>query len=237
MQLKVTNLSLTYGAIQALRNVSMQAQTGKVVVLVGANGAGKSSLIRCIMGLVPKSTGEIWLGERRIDEVSTHKLGSFGMAFVPEGRRLFGEMTVLENLLLGAHCVKSKKAIQNGLEEIWRLLPILQERRHQISGSLSGGEQQMLAIARALMAQPKTVLLDEPSLGLAPITVQHVAEFITGLNRERGLTLVMAEQNARMGLRISDYAYVLETGSVVLEGQGIDLLHNDYVTRAYLGGG
>lgn len=236
MLLKVVNLSLAYGGIQAIRNVSLQAEDSRVVVLLGANGAGKSSLIRCIMGLVPRNMGEIWLGNLRIDGLPAYKIASLGLAIVPEGRRIFGDMTVLENLLVGGHQLKTRKDTKNTVNEVFNLLPRLEERSYQIAGSLSGGEQQMLAIARALMVKPKTVLFDEPSLGLAPIMVKYTAEFIIRLNRERGLTLLMAEQNARMGLRIADYSYVLENGKVVLEGPAEELLHNSYVTRAYLGG-
>jgi branched-chain amino acid transport system ATP-binding protein len=236
MQLNVTHLNLTYGGVRAFSDVSLQVPAGRIAVLIGANGAGKSSLIRCIMGLVTRNSGEIWLGEQRIDGLHPGKIASLGLSLVPEGRRVFPSMTALENLLMGAYLLRTKKETNDSVEEVWGLLPILKERRNQMAGSLSGGEQQMLAIGRALMGRPKTVLLDEPSLGLAPIVVQNLAKFIVRLNRERGLTLLMAEQNVRVGLRIADYGYVLENGTLKVEGKGEDLLHNDYVLKAYLGG-
>jgi branched-chain amino acid transport system ATP-binding protein len=236
MQLRVIDLSIAYGGIKAVRNVSMQAEGEKIVVLVGANGAGKSSIIRCTMGLTPKSGGEIWLDQARIDELPSNRLASLGLSIVPEGRRVFAHMTVLDNLLVGAHRLGNKKDMKDALEAVWGLLPVLRERKEQTAESLSGGEQQMLAIGRALMAKPNMILLDEPSLGLSPIMVQRIADFILSLNRNQGLSLVMAEQNALMGLRIAHYAYVLENGEVALEGTGKELLENDYVLRAYLGG-
>jgi branched-chain amino acid transport system ATP-binding protein len=188
------------------------------------------------MRLIPKSTGEIWLGDRRIDELPAHQLARIGLAIVPEGRRVFAQMTVLENLLMGAYGTRGGIDVRNTLDEVWNYFPALTDRRRQPAGSLSGGEQQMLAIARALMAQPKTLLLDEPSLGLGPLVVQHMAQLIVRFNRERGLTVLLAEQNASMGLQIADYAYVLENGKVSLEGRGQDLIHNEHVVRAYLGG-
>jgi len=236
MQLNVIHLNLNYGGVRAFSDVSLQVPAGSIAVLIGANGAGKSSLIRCIIGLVTRNSGEIWLGDRRIDGLRPGKIASLGLSLVPEGRRVFPSMTALENLLMGAYLLKTKKETNDNVEEVWDLLPVLKERKNQIAGSLSGGEQQMLAIGRALMGRPKTVLLDEPSLGLAPIVVQNLAKFIVRLNRERGLTLLMAEQNVRVGLRIADYGYVLENGTLKVEGKGKDLLHNDYVLKAYLGG-
>lgn len=236
MRLNVRNLNLNYGGIQALHGVSLEAPINNIVVLIGANGAGKSSLIRCIMGLAKRSAGEIWLGDQRIDGLPSYQIASLALALVPEGRRLFVSMTVSENLLVGAHLRKIRRGIENDMNEIWDYFPVLKERRHQIAGSLSGGEQQMLAIARALMLQPETLLLDEPSLGLAPLVIKSLGELIVRLKQERALTILMAEQNARMGLRLADYAYVLENGKVTLEGRGQDLVRNDYVIRAYLGG-
>ncbi|MCJ7791113.1 MAG: ABC transporter ATP-binding protein [Dehalococcoidia bacterium] len=235
MLIDVRNLSLDYGGVHALRGVSLQAQAKGLVVLVGANGAGKSSLIRCIMGLVPRSGGEIWLGGRRIDGLPPHQIAKLGLSIVPEGRRMFAQMSLLDNLLTGAYRITKRSEIKDSLDEVWHYFPVLKDRKHQLAGSLSGGEQQMLALARALMAQPNTLLLDEPSLGLAPLVVREVAALIVRLNRERGLTILVAEQNARMGLKIADYAYVLENGNVVLKGRGQDLLQNDYVVKAYLG--
>jgi branched-chain amino acid transport system ATP-binding protein len=236
MKLDVINLNLTYGGVRAISDVSLKVPAGSIAVLIGANGAGKSSLIRSIIGLVRRDSGEIWLGGQRIDGLHPGKIASLGLSLVPEGRRVFREMTVLENLLMGAYLLKTKKETRDNVEEVCDLLPVLKERKNQIAGSLSGGEQQMLAIGRALMGHPNTVLLDEPSLGLAPIVVQNLAKFIVRLNRERGLTLLMAEQNVRVGLRIADYGYVLENGTLKVEGKGQDLLHNEYVLRAYLGG-
>lgn len=237
MRLNVRNLNLNYGGIQALRGVSLEAPINNIVVLIGANGAGKSSLIRCTMGLVKRSAGEIWLGNQRIDGLPSYQIASLALALVPEGRRLFGNMTVLENLQVGAYRRKIRRKIQDDMNEIWNYFPVLRERRYQIAGSLSGGEQQMLAVARALMLQPETLLLDEPSLGLAPLVIKSLGELIVRLRKERSLTILMAEQNARMGLRLADYAYVLENGKVTIEGRGQDLIRNDYVIRAYLGGG
>lgn len=235
MQLNVVDLNLTYGGVRAFSDISLRVPASSVGVLIGSNGAGKSSLIRCIIGLVTRKSGEIWLGENRIDGLPPRKIASLGLSLVPEGRRVFAEMTVLENLLMGAYLLRTKKETKDNLEEVWHLLPVLKDRGHQIAGSLSGGEQQMLAIGRALMGNPNTILLDEPSLGLAPLVVQNLAEFIVRLNQERGLTLLMAEQNVRVGLRIADYGYVLENGVLAVEGKGEDLLHNEYVLQAYLG--
>jgi branched-chain amino acid transport system ATP-binding protein len=236
MQLSVKNLSVNYGGVRAFSGVSIEVPDRSVSVLIGANGAGKSSLIRCIIGLVKRSGGEIWLGDRRIDGVPARKMASLGLSLVPEGRRVFGYMTVQENLLMGAFILRSKKEIKDALNEVLELLPVLKERRRQLAGSLSGGEQQMVAIGRALMGRPRLMLLDEPSLGLAPIVVNNLAKFLTKLNRERGLTLLMAEQNVRMGLRIAHKGYVLENGAVTMEGRGDELLRSDHVIRAYLGG-
>jgi len=237
MFINLKDLNVKYGAVIALNGVSLKAASKKVTVLLGANGAGKSSLIRCIMGLVPANAGEIWLGDKRIDGLRPYQISQFGLSIVPEGRHVFAEMTVLENLYVGAHRRKGKrKEINNELNEIWSYFPVLQRRRDQLAGSLSGGEQQMLALGRALMAKPEVLLMDEPSLGLAPLIVKQMADLTVRLNQERGLTVLMAEQNVRMGLQVADYAYLLENGKIVLEGPGRELVGNDYIKKSYLGG-
>jgi len=232
--LKVKNINISYGAIHAIHDLSLEVNTGEIVTLIGANGAGKTSTLRAISGLNPIKSGEITYDGKLISNIGAHKIVSYGLSQVPEGRRVFGDQTIEENLLLGAYLRKSKAEIKASMEEVFTLFPRVKERRKQLAGTMSGGEQQMLAIGRALMAKPKLLLLDEPSMGLAPIVVEEIFEIIKNI-RKSGTTILLVEQNANAALQIADRGYVLETGSVVLEGLAQDLLHDDSVRKAYLG--
>lgn len=233
MMLSVKDLNASYGSIHALKGLSFHVREREIVSLIGANGAGKSTTLRAISGLI-ESTGEIEFAGRNLKVVPSHKRVGLGLAQSPEGRGVFPAMTVLENLEMGAYCRTSRKEIDEDIENSFRLFPRLKERRLQSAGTLSGGEQQMLAICRALMSRPKLLLLDEPSLGLAPMIVAQIFSIVKELN-SRGMTILLVEQNARMALKVSDRAYVLETGKITLEGRGQDLLDNDEVRRSYLG--
>ena len=232
--LKVKNINISYGAIHAIHDLSLEVNTGEIVTLIGANGAGKTSTLRAISGLNTIKSGEITYNDKLISNIGAHKIVSYGLSQVPEGRRVFGDQTIEENLLLGAYLRKSKSEIKASMEEVFTLFPRVKERRKQLAGTMSGGEQQMLAIGRALMAKPKLLLLDEPSMGLAPIVVEEIFEIIKNI-RKSGTTILLVEQNANAALQIADRGYVLETGSVVLEGLAQDLLHDDSVRKAYLG--
>ncbi|MBN7576974.1 MULTISPECIES: ABC transporter ATP-binding protein [Clostridium] len=232
--LKVENINISYGAIHAIHDLSLEVNNGEIVTLIGANGAGKTSTLRAISGLNPIKSGEITYNGKIIGNIGAHKIVSYGLSQVPEGRRVFGDQTIEENLLLGAYLRKSKSEIKASMEEVFTLFPRVKERRKQLAGTMSGGEQQMLAIGRALMAKPKLLLLDEPSMGLAPIVVEEIFEIIKNI-RKAGTTILLVEQNANAALQIADRGYVLETGSVVLEGLAQDLLHDDSVRKAYLG--
>jgi branched-chain amino acid transport system ATP-binding protein len=232
--LKVENINISYGAIHAIHDLSLEVNNGEIVTLIGANGAGKTSTLRAISGLNPIKSGEITYDGKMISNIGAHKIVSYGLSQVPEGRRVFGDQTIEENLLLGAYLRKSKSEIKASMEEVFTLFPRVKERRKQLAGTMSGGEQQMLAIGRALMAKPKLLLLDEPSMGLAPIVVEEIFEIIKNI-RKSGTTILLVEQNANAALQIADRGYVLETGSVVLEGLAQDLLHDDSVRKAYLG--
>jgi len=232
--LKVKNINISYGAIHAIHDLSLEVNTGEIVTLIGANGAGKTSTLRAISGLNQIKSGEITYNDKLISNIGAHKIVSYGLSQVPEGRRVFGDQTIEENLLLGAYLRKSKAEIKASMEEVFTLFPRVKERRKQLAGTMSGGEQQMLAIGRALMAKPKLLLLDEPSMGLAPIVVEEIFEIIKNI-RKSGTTILLVEQNANAALQIADRGYVLETGSVVLEGLAQDLLHDDSVRKAYLG--
>ncbi|ABR34916.1 MULTISPECIES: ABC transporter ATP-binding protein [Clostridium] len=232
--LKVENINISYGAIHAIHDLSLEVNNGEIVTLIGANGAGKTSTLRAISGLNPIKSGEITYDGKMISNIGAHKIVSYGLSQVPEGRRVFGDQTIEENLLLGAYLRKSKSEIKVSMEEVFTLFPRVKERRKQLAGTMSGGEQQMLAIGRALMAKPKLLLLDEPSMGLAPIVVEEIFEIIKNI-RKAGTTILLVEQNANAALQIADRGYVLETGSVVLEGLAQDLLHDDSVRKAYLG--
>ena len=232
--LKIENLHVNYGGIQALRGISMEVPDGKIVTLIGANGAGKSTTLRTITGLVKAVSGSIqWDGEEILGK-PIDKIVTTGIAMSPEGRRVFPDMTVLENLKIGAYLRKDKAEIEKDIQWVYSLFPRLEERSWQLAGTLSGGEQQMLAVGRALMSRPKLLLLDEPSLGLAPLVVQDIFTIIQEINRQ-GVTVLLIEQNANMALKIADLAYVLETGNITMSGTGAEMLADDRVKEAYLG--
>jgi len=234
--LEIKNLQVSYGAISALHGISLSVPHGKIVTLIGANGAGKTTTLKTISGLLKPQSGEIFYEGRNIAGLPPHQIVKLGVSHVPEGRMIFANLTVLENLQLGAYLQHDKKIIRDELENIFNLFPRLQEREKQIAGTLSGGEQQMLAIGRALMSKPKLLLLDEPSLGLAPLLVKAIFEIIVEINREQNITILLVEQNANLALEISHFGYVLETGKVVLAGDSAALRQNPQVKSAYLGG-
>jgi branched-chain amino acid transport system ATP-binding protein len=223
-----------YGAIQALKGVSFKVPEGSIVTLLGANGAGKSTTLKCISGLVPAARGTVSFRGQRIDGLACETIARRGISHVPEGRELFPELTVLENLKMGAYARSDKRAVQAALERVHACFPILAERRAQLAGTLSGGEQQMLAIGRSLMAEPALMLLDEPSLGLAPMLVEEIFAIIRSIHAG-GTTVLLVEQNANKALSIADYGYVLETGTIALAGDSQQLLRDDRVRRSYLG--
>lgn len=232
--LKIEGLRVNYGGIQALRGISLEVPDGKIVTLIGANGAGKSTTLRTVTGLVKAAEGSIlWDGQELLGR-SIDKIIATGIAMSPEGRRVFPDMTVLENLKIGAYLRHDKAEIDKDIQWVYSLFPRLEERSWQLAGTLSGGEQQMLAVGRALMSRPKLLLLDEPSLGLAPLVVQDIFKIIQEINRQ-GVTVLLVEQNANMALKIADLAYVLETGRITLSGTGAELLANEKVKEAYLG--
>jgi branched-chain amino acid transport system ATP-binding protein len=232
--LSVENLDLYYGDAQALSQVSLEVGEGEIVAIVGANGAGKSSLIRCIAGMEMPRSGRILFNQTTISGLESHKICNLGIGQVAEGRQVFPSLTVLENLQMGAMLPRARAAAKRNLEDVFSLFPRLAERQSQTSGTLSGGEQQMLAIGRCLMGAPELIMFDEPSLGLAPLVVQEVLHTIRLLNG-RGLTILLVEQNVAVSLKISNRAYVLENGRIVMSGPGAELLHNDRVRQAYLG--
>ena len=231
--LKVKDLHVKYGIIEAVKGVDFELNDGEIISLIGANGAGKTTIMRAISGLISSKTGEILLEGKDISMVKAEDIVKKGLIQVPEGRRIFQQQTVLENLKLGAYLRKDK--LDNDLQEIYSLFPILKERSEQLAGTLSGGEQQMLAIARAMMSKPKLLLLDEPSMGLSPLLVKEIFRIIKEIN-SRGTTILLVEQNAKMALSIADRAYVLETGKIVLSGTGEELLKSKDIKKAYLGG-
>jgi branched-chain amino acid transport system ATP-binding protein len=235
--LELRELTVNYGVITALQGVSLTVKRGAIVTLIGANGAGKTTTLRAISGLLKARSGEVRYAGRNITNLPPHEVVKLGIAHVPEGRMIFANLTVLENLHMGAYLLKDKVAINRELDYVLDLFPRLKEREKQIAGTLSGGEQQMLAIGRALMSQPKFLMLDEPSLGIAPLLVHKIFEKIVEINRERGLTILLVEQNANLALEVSSYGYVLETGKVFLENDSTALRENAEVKRAYLGGG
>jgi len=235
MLLEVDGAEVHYHKVAALKGLSLAVPDGSIVTIIGANGAGKSTTLRAISGLVKLSAGEIRYHGRRIDGLAPEKLVALGIAQVPEGRRVFPDLTVLENLMTGAFLRKDQDGIARDLDAVFAHFPQLEERKSQWGKTLSGGEQQMLAMGRALMSGPKLLLLDEPSLGLSPILVAEIAKIILEIN-QRGVPVILVEQNAEMALRLADYAYVLETGAVALEGTAAELHENDHVRRAYLGG-
>jgi branched-chain amino acid transport system ATP-binding protein len=233
--LQVKELRVHYGKAEALKGVSIQVSRGSIITLIGANGSGKTSMMRAISGLKRLSSGEVWFQGGRIDGMGPHKIVRLGIAHIPEGRRVILPLTVLENMEIGAYLRKDKKEIADSLEKIYGHFPVLKERRKQVAGSLSGGEQQMLATARALMTNPRLLLMDEPSLGLSPLLVEEVGKIINNIHKE-GVGIILVEQNAHMALKLAQRAYVLEVGNVVLEGDAADLIHDEQVRRAYLGG-
>jgi len=232
--LRVEGLNVHYGGIHALKSVTLHVPEEKVVTLVGANGAGKSTLLRTVSGLVPATSGRIRFAGRDILGIPSHRIAREGIAMAPEGRRVFVNLSVYENLLMGAYWRQEKKEIEKDIEWIFETFPRLLERRDQPAATLSGGEQQMLALGRALMSRPKLLLLDEPSLGLAPLLIREVFRVITKIHQE-GTTILLIEQNAMAALNVADYGYVVETGEIVLEGTGKDLLCDERVKKAYLG--
>jgi branched-chain amino acid transport system ATP-binding protein len=236
--LRAKNLHVHYGVIHALRAVSIHVNEREIVALLGGNGSGKTTLLSAISGVVRPSAGEIAFGGKDITRERVDRLVRLGIIHVPEGRQIFGPLTVEDNLLLGAYhrfSLRDNAAIRTEVDDVYRLFPVLGQRRRQLGGTLSGGEQQMLAIGRALLSRPKVLLLDEPSMGLAPRVVREIFEHIARLRRERGMTILLVEQNARAALAIADRGYVLETGRVVLQGSSEELLANKDVQRAYLG--
>ncbi|MCC7446966.1 MAG: ABC transporter ATP-binding protein [Anaerolineae bacterium] len=233
--LQLEAIEVYYGKIYALKGVSLTVNEGELVALIGSNGAGKSTTLRAISGILRPKQGSITYNGTRLDKIPPHQIVQMGVAQCPEGRRIFARLTVAENLRLGAVTRKDPAEIEQSREEVYHLFPRLQERASQIAGTLSGGEQQMLAIGRSLMSKPKLLLLDEPSLGLAPLLVEQIFETIKSL-RERGSTILLVEQNARQALAIADRAYVMETGKIVLSGSAAELQHNPQVEQAYLGG-
>ena len=232
--LKIENLQVAYGGIQALRGISLEVPDGKIVPLIGANGAGKSTTLRTISGLVKAKGGSIRYNDTELVGKPITSIIETGIIHVPEGRRVFPDMTVLENLKIGAYLRNDKDGIERDIRWVYELFPRLEERHWQLAGTLSGGEQQMLAVGRGLMARPKVLMMDEPSLGLAPIIVQGIFDIIREINRQ-GVTILLIEQNANMALKIADYAYVMETGRITMTGTGAELLENEAVKEAYLG--
>ena len=233
--LEVNNLSVYYGVICALKGISFAVNEGEIVSLIGANGAGKTTTMQSTVGLISKKSGSVIFDGHDITKTSCHKIVHMGMTQVPEGRRIFQELTVYENLMMGAYSMKDSSLFKTDLESIYERVPRLAERRNQIAGTLSGGEQQMLAMSRALMSHPKLLMLDEPSMGLSPLLVDQVFEIIKDINKD-GTTVLLVEQNAGKSLAISDRAYVLENGSIVLSGTGKELAASEQVQKAYLGG-
>lgn len=232
--LRLNDVHVHYQKVAALKGISMEAGEKDFVTLIGSNGAGKSTTMRAISGLVKPSAGEIWFNGQRIDGLSADKIVRLGIAHVPEGRRVFKDLTVLENLYCGAYTRRDKAGIARDLEEVFEHFPRLRERSGQLARTMSGGEQQMLAIGRALMAKPRMLLLDEPSLGLAPVIVQEIARILEQIN-QRGVSVILVEQNAELALELARHGYVLETGKVALEGEAKGLMDNEHVRKAYLG--
>jgi branched-chain amino acid transport system ATP-binding protein len=233
--LEVKNLEVYYGVICALKDISFEVNEGEIVTLIGANGAGKTTTMQSVVGLIPKKAGSVSFAGNDITKTPCHKIVHLGMTQVPEGRRIFQELTVYENLLMGAYSMKDQSGFKNDIEAVYARFPRLSERRNQIAGTLSGGEQQMLAIGRAIMSHPKLLMLDEPSMGLSPLLVDQVFEIIKDINKG-GTTILLVEQNAKKSLEISDRAYVLENGKIVLQGTGKELSESEMVKKAYLGG-
>lgn len=231
--LEVTDLEVFYGVIQAIKGISFEVNPGEIIALIGANGAGKTTTLQTITGLIPSKAGHIVYDGKDITKMPGHKLVSMGMAHVPEGRRVFAQLTVLQNLKLGAYTRKDKGELEETLKIIYQRFPRLEERKNQLAGTLSGGEQQMLAMGRALMSHPKLIVMDEPSMGLSPIYVNEIFDIIQKINAD-GTTVLLVEQNAKKALAVADRAYVLETGKIVLSGDASELMNDDSVKKAYL---
>ena len=232
--LKVNNLNVNYGVINAVKNVTFDVNEGEIVALIGANGAGKTSIMHALSGLLKSTTGDIFFMDKNINKMPAHKIIAEGLAQVPEGRRIFAQLSVEDNLEMGAYLRTDKIGIERDLENIYNKFPRLKERKHQLAGTLSGGEQQMLAMGRALMSRPKLLLLDEPSMGLSPILVNEIFEIIKEINKD-GVTIFLVEQNANKALSIANRAYVLETGKITISGEASDVANNPKVREAYLG--
>lgn len=232
--LEIKDLEVYYGMIQAIKGISFEVQEGEVIALIGANGAGKTTTLHAITGLIPVKTGKILFEGKDITKVPGYKIVSMGMAHVPEGRRVFAELSVYQNLKMGAYTRKDKEEVEKTLQMVYKRFPRLEERKNQMAGTLSGGEQQMLAMGRALMSHPKIILMDEPSMGLSPIFVNEIFDIIREVSAG-GTTVLLVEQNAKKALEIADRAYVLETGTIQLQGDAKELMNNDAVKRAYLG--
>ena len=232
--LEVKDLEVYYGVIQPIKGISFHVGQGEVIALIGANGAGKTTTLHTVTGLISPKNGHVLFEGKDITKVPAHKIVSMGMAHVPEGRRVFAELSVYENLKMGAYTRKDKNEIEESLKNVYKRFPRLEERRNQMAGTLSGGEQQMLVMGRALMSKPKLILMDEPSMGLSPIMVNEIFDIIRSVS-ESGTTVLLVEQNAKKALSIADRAYVLETGKIVLEGKAKDLLEDDSIKKAYLG--
>lgn len=232
--LSIKDLQVYYGAINAIKGISFDVEQGEIIALIGANGAGKTTILYTITGLVQAKHGSVMFGGKDLTKTPAHKIVSMGMAHVPEGRRVFAQLSVLENLMLGAYTRKDKAEIQESLKHVFKRFPRLEERRGQMAGTLSGGEQQMLAMGRALMSKPSIILMDEPSMGLSPLYVSEIFDIIQEINKS-GTTVLLVEQNAKKALSIANRAYVLETGKIVLSGDAHELMNNDSVKKAYLG--
>ena len=232
--LEVKDLQVYYGVIQALKGISFHVEQGEVIALIGANGAGKTTTLQTLTGIIPAKAGSIIYEGKNLTKTPAHKIVEMGMAHVPEGRRVFADMSVYENLLMGAYTRKDKNEIEESLANVYKRFPRLEERRNQMAGTLSGGEQQMLAMGRALMSKPKIILMDEPSMGLSPIFVNEIFDIIQAVS-ESGTTVLLVEQNAKKALSIADRAYVLETGKITMSGNAKDLLEDEAVKKAYLG--
>ena len=233
--LEVKDLEVSYGVIKALKGISFEVNEGEIVTLIGANGAGKTTTMQSVIGLIPKKGGTVLYDGQDISKTPCHKIVHLGMSQVPEGRRIFQELTVYENLLMGAYSKKKDEHFEEDLEKVYKRFPRLAERKNQIAGTLSGGEQQMLAMGRALMSRPKLLMLDEPSMGLSPLLVDEVFDIIKDINKD-GTTILLVEQNAGKSLAISDRAYVLENGKIALSGTGKELMESEDIKKAYLGG-
>ena len=232
--LEVKDLEVYYGVIQAIKGISFHVDKGEIIALIGANGAGKTTTLHTVTGLISPKNGHVLFEGKDITKIPAHKIVSMGMAHVPEGRRVFAELSVYENLKMGAYTRKDKNEIEESLKNVYKRFPRLEERKNQMAGTLSGGEQQMLAMGRALMSKPQIILMDEPSMGLSPIMVNEIFDIIRSVS-ESGTTVLLVEQNAKKALSIADRAYVLETGKIVLEGKAKDLLEDDSIKKAYLG--